>query len=83
MRYVILLSLILGAILFYRWRRARGRPQRAPDASPSQAPPVTPIRTVRCAECGLVLPEKESVRLNGRAFCSAQHAHRWQERHPR
>ncbi|MGK0673854.1 MAG: PP0621 family protein [Halothiobacillaceae bacterium] len=83
MRYIILLALILGAILFYRRRRARGRLRRVPDASPPQASPAPPIRTVRCAECGLVLPEQESVQLNGRAFCSAQHVHRWQERHPR
>lgn len=81
MRYVILLALILGAVLFLRYRRARR--SQAQDAPPSQASPSAPIPTVRCAECGLVLPEKESVRLNGRAFCSAQHAHRWQERHPR
>ncbi len=74
MRYIILLALILVAVLLYRWRRARGLPK----AGPGQ-----PVRTVRCAECGLVLPEKEAVRLNGQVFCSAQHAHRWQERHPR
>jgi uncharacterized protein len=83
MRYVILLALILVAVLFYRWRRTRGRPQRNAGASPPQTPPVSPIRTVRCAECGLVLPEKEAVRLNGQVFCSAQHARRWQEHHPR
>lgn len=80
MRYVILLALILVAVLFYRWRRARGLPKAAP---PAEVGPGQPVRTVRCAECGLVLPEKEAVRLNGQVFCSAQHARRWQERHPR
>lgn len=105
MRYVILLVMILVAVLFYRWRRARNdagsgvgspkgntrraepidgprrdRPQAAP---PPEAGPGQSVRTARCAECGLVLPEKEAVRLNGQAFCSAQHAHRWQERQPR
>ncbi|MEW5973419.1 MAG: PP0621 family protein [Pseudomonadota bacterium] len=85
MRYVILLALILVAVLFYRWRRARGLPkaEREAGASPPGAAPGQPVRTVRCAECGLVLPEKEAVRLNGQVFCSAQHARRWQERHPR
>jgi uncharacterized protein len=85
MRYVILLALILVAVLFYRWRRARGLPKadRKAGASRPEPHPGQPVRTVRCAECGLVLPEKEAVRLNGQVFCSTQHARRWQERHPR
>lgn len=87
MRYVILLALILVAVLFYRWQRARGLPKAEREAGasppPAEAGPGQPVRTVRCAECGLVLPEKEAVRLNGQVFCSAQHARQWQERHPR
>ncbi len=78
MRYVILLVLILLAILYYRWRRMRpvGQKPQAADVQP-------PVRTIRCAHCGLVLPEKEAVRMNGVPFCSTRHARAWQEHHPR
>jgi len=79
MRYVILLALILIAILFYRWRRASHSARN--DAGSSTPNVGRPVRTVRCAECGLVLPEKEAVRLNGQVFCSTQHARQWQEHH--
>lgn len=82
MRFVILLSLILLAVLFYRWRRSR-RPMKDYGPSAREAPQVQAVPTVRCTACGLVLPEKEALRLNGQAFCSAEHARSWQERHPR
>ena len=78
MRYVILLALILLAILYYRWRRMR-LVEKKPQASDDQKP----VRTVRCAQCGLVLPEKEAVRMNGEPFCSTKHARAWQESHRR
>ncbi|MEW6764373.1 MAG: PP0621 family protein [Pseudomonadota bacterium] len=78
MRYVILLALILIAVLFYRWRRDRTAHTRA-----SRHPGEQPLATVRCLECGLVIPSSEAVHIKGQPFCSIRHVQAWQARHPR
>ncbi len=77
MRYLLLLVLILAVILILRARGAR-RQSRPPEARGGKT-----IRSVRCAECGLALPERDAVRQNGQVFCCKEHARRWQEHHPR
>jgi uncharacterized protein len=40
------------------------------------ATPQLPEPMIRCAECGVHAPKSDSVIVAGRAFCSADHAHR-------
>ncbi len=57
------------------WRmlnaRNRGDTPRKP-ASPPAARATEPM--VRCAHCGIHLPRSEAVLLNGRTWCSQEHA---------
>ncbi|MDE2089725.1 MAG: hypothetical protein KGJ12_06875 [Gammaproteobacteria bacterium] len=53
---------------FYLLRRVLERP--APPAPKRQA---MPGKMVRCARCGLHVPENEALHASGRHYCSEQH----------
>ncbi|MGE8636701.1 MAG: PP0621 family protein, partial [Achromobacter piechaudii] len=36
--------------------------------------PAAPESMVRCAHCGIHLPRSEAVLLNGKTWCSTEHA---------
>ncbi|GEM_PF-1592475 len=66
---------------------AEGELKASPKDGRRPPAPTPPRRqaeaTVRCTECGLVIPASEAVRLNGHPFCSTRHAQDWQARHSR
>ena len=67
MRFLLLIVVIVTAI--YLVRRAFMRMNR--DAAP---PPPAPGELVSCARCGLHLPRSEAREVEGRLFCSDEHA---------
>jgi uncharacterized protein len=63
----ILLAAIVYAVV-KGWSRGGGGRGRPPD---------TPSETiVRCAACGLNLPQSEALGLDGRWYCSREHLER-------
>jgi uncharacterized protein len=80
------LFLIVGALLlalfFLRGSLQKRKQEREQDQiDHPDDPSRKPVRMVRCAHCGLHLPERESVRLNGQPFCSWEHAEAWKKKH--
>lgn len=71
MKYLVLFAVLLVAYLF--WRNARlGAPPR--EGRPPQPPTGTPQEMVRCAQCGLHLPQADALPgPEGRFFCSQEH----------
>lgn len=62
--------LVLAIVVVWWWRQRSG-PRVPPTVA--KPPAALPQPTVRCAQCGLVLPESESIAgLRGR-YCSAEH----------
>ena len=69
MRLVLLVVLIVVAIWAIR-RALRGMASR--DAAGARPP--APGELVSCARCGLHLPRSEAREMDGRVFCSEEHA---------
>jgi uncharacterized protein len=81
----VLLWLLIGLavyMLFRKWQRERdaasaeAERQAALQAAPRRpgAGNAAPGRMIRCAHCGLHLPESEAVRSpDGRDYCSPAH----------
>jgi uncharacterized protein len=63
--------------LFKSWRRQSDRvsPPADPTSTPSRAvpKPLAPQVMLRCAHCGMHLPQGEAIQADGRFFCSAAH----------
>ena len=71
LRAMLLRAIILGLLLWLvwmAWRRVTRR--RGID---SRQPPPSAQHMVRCARCGLHVPEREALQHAGRYYCSAQH----------
>ena len=66
LRYLLLLLAIVGIVLTARnlLGRARSRPA---------APPAKGVPMVRCARCGVHVPESEALRQGDAFFCSRGH----------
>lgn len=62
----LLLFLAFVAIVWWLWRKR----SRATTAEPA----IKPVeQMVRCAQCGVYLPEAESLVAEGRRYCSEAH----------
>ncbi|MFO7809354.1 PP0621 family protein [Guyparkeria sp.] len=73
----LIVALVIG--LFFAIRQAnRLRAEQQDD------PPGTrSLESVRCAHCGVFVPEDKAVRREGHDFCSWEHAQTWaDERRP-
>jgi uncharacterized protein len=66
MRYLILLGIVLGVIWWIKLNRATS--QRQQDDNETQ-----PQNMVRCAHCGLHLPENEAIHSRNAVYCSDAH----------
>jgi len=66
LRYLLLLLAIVGVVLIARnlLGRARSRPA---------APPAKGVPMVRCARCGVHVPETGALRQGDAFFCSRRH----------
>ena len=67
---MILRAFILGLLLWLVWRWVIRPRRRRPVAG---KPPPSVENIVRCARCGLHVPEQEALQHAGRYYCSAQH----------
>ena len=67
MKYLILLTIVFGVI----WWIKLSRPAKPPASSDSSDNGPQPM--VRCAHCGLHLPQKEAVISGDLQYCSEAH----------
>ncbi|WP_158215249.1 PP0621 family protein [Candidimonas nitroreducens] len=69
---LILGGMLLARIMSQNNARQQSRPRQAP---PRPMPPVqAPETMVRCAHCGIHLPRSEAVLVQGKTWCSTEHA---------
>ncbi|MEO8333268.1 MAG: PP0621 family protein [Gallionella sp.] len=62
-RLLVLFAIVAVVYLLFRSYRKNASAQDKTDAEDM----------VRCAHCGVHLPRSESIRAEGRDFCSAEH----------
>ncbi len=79
MKYLVLV-LVIGVVAFLLGFKGRGAPRANAPRSGSGASPKAPVEMVRCAECGMHLPEFEALPGRGGQFCSAEHRSRFEAR---
>ena len=68
MKYLLWLGLI--AVIWWVWSK-RQAVARRPGEEQRPAPAVE--KMVRCAQCGVYLPESDGVAADGRVYCSEAH----------
>ncbi|WP_240494540.1 PP0621 family protein [Azonexus hydrophilus] len=62
-----LLLLILALVVWWAWKKRAELPPAA------ETPPPLPERMVRCAHCGVHLPESDALADGDRHFCNEAH----------
>lgn len=62
-----LLLLLLALVVWWTWKKQTVLPPAA------DVPPPLPERMVRCAHCGVHLPESEALLDGDRHFCNEAH----------
>lgn len=67
-----LLLIALGLIVWRLWQPGRESGRKTPPPA-SGAAPVVPERMVRCAHCGVHLPESDALADGGVHYCNAAH----------
>lgn len=65
----ILVLLAVGYLLLKSWQRKKNLYQTTVSGRLKKT-----TRIVRCAQCGLHVPEPEAVQYGGKNFCSLEHA---------
>jgi len=63
--------LLLFAVLLVFWLAWSARRRARDDSGPAGTPPAS--RMIRCAHCGLYLPEGEAQAGGGELYCSEAH----------
>lgn len=66
MKYLLLFAL-LGAV-WWIWSK-----RKAADEAHSRPQAKDPEKMVNCAQCGVYLPESDSIAEGGRAYCCEAH----------
>ncbi len=64
---IVLISIWVVLRLAKAWLRMKSRP-----AAPARPAAIAPME--RCAHCGVFQPRSEGLEINGRFYCSAEHA---------
>lgn len=74
---LIRVLLLLGLVLALMWWFGKGRRRQSLDDAPPPPAPAqgaTPQAMVRCAHCGLHLPQADALAdADGRPYCSQAH----------
>ena len=66
-KFILLLIVVFAAFTLWRqWQAGQAAKSRPPE-------PDQPPLMVRCAHCGLHLPEKQALRQDGEWYCSRDH----------
>jgi len=68
LRFIIFLAAIWIVLLIIRFYLGRA-PKKKQHSQRG-----TNIDTVRCQQCGLVIPEEEAIQQDNQYFCSKEHA---------
>lgn len=71
MKYLIVLLVIL--VMVWLWRSGRNAAKQSQRDVGAKQGPTPRLEMVRCAVCGLHLPESEAVRANASYYCSVEH----------
>ena len=79
MKYLLVLAVLL--IAFWLWRSGREAGRAQAPVKPKKAAQPPRLEMVRCATCGLHLPETEAVRANACYYCSVEHLNQAEQRH--
>lgn len=72
-KLLLLIALIVVVILLFKSYKRRAGSGADTPAGPDAGTGGRAERMVRCAHCGLYLPEAESLEARGRTFCSEEH----------
>lgn len=75
MKYLLLFG-VLGLVYWF-WRKGRER-----ENPPETVKEASVDRMVRCDQCGVYLPESDSVRSGDAYFCNAAHRDAKQRKAP-
>jgi uncharacterized protein len=70
MKFVVLVLVVGGMLL---WLFGRGRRSLGPRKPEAGAPPQAPQAMITCAHCGVHLPREDAVEHDGRSYCSQAH----------
>ncbi|UCE89049.1 MAG: hypothetical protein JSW10_12225 [Pseudomonadota bacterium] len=77
MNLIRLIALALVIFLIFhmvrKWWRGKSGDIAQRDAGENRKQPKKIADMVRCAQCGLHIPEHESLNRDGRHFCSKEH----------
>ncbi|CAP44677.1 PP0621 family protein [Bordetella petrii] len=78
-KLLIWVIIILAVMMIARVASARAAHKRhsasQPPRAPARRPGGQPVESmVRCAHCGIHLPRSEAVLLDGKVWCSRDHA---------
>ena len=68
MKYLLWL-LVIG-VIWWVWSKRQGA-ERRPVSNPTSTPEAE--RMVRCAHCGVYLPESDGLAAGGQVYCSEAH----------
>jgi uncharacterized protein len=79
MKYLVLLLVIVVVLMLLGVKR-REPSRRNGEKSGKAAGSASTVEMVRCAECGMHLPEFEALPGQGGQFCSAEHRSRFESR---
>ena len=67
MKYLILLGLLFGVIMWFKFSRPSSNQQ---TSNPSDKQPQN---MVRCAHCGVHLPENDAISSGKAVYCTSAH----------
>lgn len=70
---VVIIAGLFVARLLARQATKQNQP-RVPPMAPSKNKAATPEAMVRCAHCGIHMPRSEALLLNGKTWCTKEHA---------
>ena len=76
----IVLVVLFVVVLLWLLRSGRRRDAAPPTAKP--ASPDEPKPMIRCAQCGIHLPQGEALPGRGGAFCGEAHRTEFEKVHP-
>jgi uncharacterized protein len=70
-----LLILVIAGVVYWLWRSARQEGKQVRHSNEPRKPnaPGVPQSMLRCAHCGVHMPETDAVRGRRGVYCSAPH----------